>query len=180
MKVADCKLKINQGFSLVEAAVFLIVLLIGFIVFFRLVNSSILTLKTVKEQVMANFLAQEGLQLALAKRNQNFRNNQLWLNQLWDSGASAQICLNPDLTVIANCDPTKQTLYLSNNVYSHTVARKSIFSRVISLIPYSPVNCQPNSANDCKAVSVTSTVSWGKGKPINLNIIMTQWSPQSN
>jgi hypothetical protein len=159
----------------------LVILMAGLVMLLKLVGSYVYTLKTTKDRVVANSLAQEGLELVLAKRNQNFltlNDIDLANNKDWLDGLSTQFCINPDLTTFA-CSSEQAKLYLNpgNNLFYHEQnpdsARPTIFTRTIKIEPV-----QADSLTSANAVKIIATVQW-ENSQTKLQTIMTKWHPQA-
>lgn len=187
----DIDFKATKSFSLVEVTLALFILITGLTALFMLVNSYIYTLKTIKDRTTANFLAQEGLELALAKRNSNFitlndsnpNNNKSWLD-----GLGEKICINPELKVKisnlpckfyldeGNAESDKPLSALKTNFpafFTHTInSNPTIFSRIIEITPLDNASDLLSS----KAVKVEAKVEWS-GNPVILKMVMTKWHP---
>ncbi len=155
------KLFQNKSQSILEVLLSLIIFSIAFVSLIILVNNYLKILKTTKERIIANFLAQEGLELVIAKRNINKAAGKGWLD-----GLSGSNCID------INLDPkpgssTSCPLYLNDkNQYVHTnTATQTIFSRLIK------IEVNNNIA------TVTSIVDFGDSPPIELETILTDWIP---
>jgi hypothetical protein len=118
-------------------------------------------LKTAKDRIIANFLAQEGLELVIAKRNINKVRGSDWLDGLNYISFCIDINLNPQ-PFSDHCP-----LYLdSNNQFVHSnTPTPTPFSRLIKL------NTSANIA------TVTSEVKFDEDQKVELETVITDWLP---
>ncbi|MEM0231610.1 MAG: hypothetical protein QXG78_00670 [Candidatus Methanomethyliaceae archaeon] len=138
--------------------------MIAFISLIVLVNSYLNALKTVKERAIGNFLAQEGLELVIAKRNiERIKNSGMSLLDILPPG---KYCVDHNLIL----SPTTELcpLYIDGNgFYTHnSTPTSTIFERVISI--------STSSIAGQDYVIVTSTVQFYNQK-IELTTILTEW-----
>ncbi|MEK7673741.1 MAG: hypothetical protein AAB371_00895 [Patescibacteria group bacterium] len=171
----------RRAFSLIEVTLALSIFVMGFMALFNIVNSYSYTLKTIKERMTANFLAQEGLELVLAKRNANFKFLNSGGTVNWIDGLGEKICINPDLSLIDSpCSDGKLYLDSDTDVFSHNqtpTSKQSAFSRIITIAKIDTKDLNNTISNDY-AVLVESEVKWS-GEPIILKMVMTKWHPKS-
>jgi len=151
----------SKSQSIVEILLALLVFSIAFISLVILVNNYLKILKTAKDRIIANFLAQEGLELVIAKRNINKVQKLDWLNSLNNGSFCIDINLNPQPSS-NHC-----VLYLdSNNRFVHSNTPTSTpFSRLIKL------NTSTNIA------TVTSEVIFDENQKVELETVITDWLP---
>jgi hypothetical protein len=153
----------SKSQSIVEIFLVLLVFSIAFISLVILVNNYLKILKTAKDRIIANFLAQEGLELVIAKRNINKVKGSAWLEGLNYDSFCIDINLNPQ-SYREHC-----TLYLdSNNRFVHSnTPTPTPFSRLITL------NVSTNIA------TVTSEVIFyeDQKQEVKLETVITDWLP---
>ena len=151
----------SKSQSIVEILLALLVFSIAFISLVILVNNYLKILKTAKDRIIANFLAQEGLELVIAKRNINKVKRSDWLDGLNYDSFCIDINLNPQSS------PKHCVLYLdSNNRFVHSnTPTPTPFSRLITL------NVSTNIA------TVTSEVIFDEDQKVELETIITDWLP---
>ena len=177
-------IKEKKGFTLLETAISLGFLTIGFLVLISLSTNYVKTLTLARERVIATFLSQEGLEAVLAKRNENFKqgpNDVWWLDGLAGTTASKStadssvICIDVTLNMVSACSDDNSKLYRdADGFYLHTVSSDTpVFSRKITLHPV-----DTPSFDTAKVVAVISQVSF-IGKQVELTTLMTQWNPLS-
>jgi hypothetical protein len=155
------KLLQSKSQSIVEILLALLVFSIAFISLVILVNNYLKILKTAKDRIIANFLAQEGLELVIAKRNINKVKGSAWLDGLnYDS-----FCIDINLNLQHSNIPC--SLYLnSDNQFVHSnTPTPTPFSRLITL------NVSTNIA------TVTSEVIFDEDQKVELETVITDWLP---
>jgi hypothetical protein len=151
----------SKSQSIVEILLALLVFSIAFISLVILVNNYLKILKTAKDRIIANFLAQEGLELVIAKRNINKVKGSAWLDGLNNDSFCIDINLNPQPS------PKHCVLYLdSNNRFVHSnTPTPTPFSRLITLNVYSNI------------ATVTSEVIFDEDQKVELETVITDWLP---
>ncbi len=159
-----------RSFSLIEAAAFLAILVFGFTAIFQLITSYLNATKTAKERVIANLLAQEGIELVLAKRNDNLILAAAGAGQTWLQGFPVgDFCLDPTRLEPFACGGQ---LVLENNFrFTHGSGMTTPFRRKLNL------STNLSSAN---STIIDSVVTWGQGGRVELKALMTKWHPQAN
>jgi hypothetical protein len=161
----------NKGQTLVEVLGGIALFIFGVVSFILLLNSYFSSFKNVKDRIIANLLAQEGLELVIGKRNENIANIAKWLDGLGNTNqVSTTICLDYNLTPQTSNSPCP--LYIdSNNFFSHTGITSTPYSRKIIL------NSLDNtSLANSTSVEVISIVKF-KNQEIKLGTIITKWHP---
>ncbi|KKS18762.1 MAG: hypothetical protein UU76_C0016G0015 [Parcubacteria group bacterium GW2011_GWC1_41_7] len=169
-----------NGFTLIETAIALGFLTVGFLVLISLSTNYMKTLTFARERTMATFLSQEGIEAVLAKRNENFKqgSNDVW----WLEGLAIQtenqstVCIDGTLTTVLSCSDDGSKLYRdAQGFYMHTPsADTQVFSRKIILRPLDAATFET-----AKIIEASSQVSF-MGKQVELKTLMTQWNPLSN
>jgi hypothetical protein len=151
----------SKSQSIVEILLALLVFSIAFISLVILVNNYLKILRTAKDRMIANFLAQEGLELVIAKRNINKVKGSDWLDGLNYN----RFCIDINLNLQQSNDPCQ--LYLdSNNQFVHSnTPTPTPFSRLIKL------NTSTNIA------TVTSEVKFDEDQKVELETVITDWLP---
>ncbi|MGC8981665.1 MAG: type IV pilus modification PilV family protein, partial [Minisyncoccia bacterium] len=129
----------NKGQTLVEVLAGIALFIFGTVAFLYLLNSYFISFKNVKDRMIANLLAQEGLELVIGKRNENIArisNGETinWLEGLGDiDQASTTICLDYKMQQ-AQTSQNPCSLYIDNNSFSHSITSTSTqYSRKIIL-----------------------------------------------
>lgn len=158
----------NKGQTLVEVLMGIALFIFGVVSFILLLNSYFYSFKNVKDRMIANLLAQEGLELVIGKRNENIANKVGWLDGLGDtSPASTTICLDYNLTPQTDCN-----LYIdSNNFFSHSGITSTPYSRKIILN-----SLEGTSLANSTSVEVISIVKF-RNQEVKLGTIITKWHP---
>lgn len=157
------KLFLNKSQSAIEVLIAIVIFSTAFIALISLANNYLNALKTTRERILANFLAQEGLELVIAKRN---------IEQVSFSPSDGSYCI--DLYTLNNPLRTSNAcqLYINNNgFYNHSSATPTIFSRLISI---SSTSTNVNNV-DIKIYFVTSSVYVNNQPIVELTTILTQW-----
>jgi hypothetical protein len=155
------KLLRSKSQSIVEILLALLVFSIAFISLVILVNNYLKILKTAKDRMIANFLAQEGLELVIAKRNINKVQRNPWLADLDYNSFCIDVNLNPK----QSNDPCQ--LYLdNNNQFVHDSSGiPTPFYRLIIL----------DKSTD--TATVTSKVVYSEDQKVELETVITDWLP---
>lgn len=170
----------TEGFTLVETLVAIAVLVLGILGAFTAAQSGISSAILSKDQVIAFYLAAEGIEQIRNIRDENALNGLPWLTGIADLGndpcnfnsGNSKTCMadafnNTHLTRCSNnwgscplvqTDPNTGAYgYFLNGV-------NSIYSREIQVYPISPAGCgNTNNPNTCTEVSILVKVTWGKG-----------------
>ncbi len=149
----------SLGFTLIEAIVAIAVLVMALAGPLTLAYQSIRFAAVAKDKLIAANLAQEGIELILAMRANNFLNNQNWLNGIAGSGGCSDNGITPCAIDASTNSPVEKSiaecLYLTINsgIYQCRIVpgELPVFSRVI--------NIKVNSSFTSEAL-ITSTVSW--------------------
>lgn len=152
----------ERGFTLVEALVALFVLLLAVTPAFWLSSSSVNLAASVRNNLIAANLAQEGIEVIRAMRDRNWFTAQPFAAGLtggtyqvvWDSDAVA-----PDADAFLKTD--------ANGVYNYTTGTDSIFKRTITITNVSGVELQ-----------VQSQVSWqerNRSKTVSVEAHLFDW-----
>jgi hypothetical protein len=118
-------------------------------------------LKTAKDRIIANFLAQEGLELVIAKRNINKVQRNSWLYDL----SYNKFCIDVNLIPQESNAPCQ--LYLNNNnQFVHdSSGTPTLFSRLIILDKSTDI------------ATVTSRVVFDEDQKVELETVITDWLP---
>lgn len=154
------RLLLNRSQTIVEIFIALMIFSIAFISLIVLVNNYIKILKTAKDRIIANFLAQEGIDLVIAKRNINKAQKLNWLDGFYNN-----FCIDINLNIIQSNDISNCPLYINNNQFTHTPSSTSTtFSRLISLTTSTHI------------ATVTSMVQF-EDQTVELQTIITDWIP---
>ena len=124
----QAKLSLSKAQSSVEFLISLAIFSIAFISLIILVNNYVNALKISKERIIANFLAQEGLELVTAYRNINAGQG----FSIFPNGTSTY-CVDYTLNFQQNNNPCP--LYIDQNgFYTHTqTSTSTIFRRLVTI-----------------------------------------------
>ncbi len=148
----------NRAQSFTETIIALALFISTFIFFFVLVNNYLKSLREVRERIIAQLLAQEGIELVIAKRNQSIAQNKDWPFNLLSSTTT---CVDYDLETT-----TCGKLYLDGSKFTYRrTGRSTAFSRTIELAPVTS-----------SVIQITSKVEWQNNK-VELESIITKWHP---
>jgi len=149
------RLLLNKSQTIIEVFISIIIFVIAFVSLVILANRYLIAFKTLKERIVANLLAQEGLELVIAKRNQYFLQGP-------NISFPNSFCIDYDLTISPSSNPCE--LYLNNEGFYtiQNIGTPTIFKRLIKT--YATSNY----------IFVTSTVEFENNK-INLETILTEW-----
>lgn len=160
----QAKLFLNKAQSVIEFLISITIFSIAFISLISLVNNYVNALKVSKERIIANFLAQEGLELVIAYRNMQTINGNQGFNSIFPDGTSTY-CVDYNLNFTPNNNPCP--LYIDQNgFYTHTrTSTSTIFSRLIT------INKQQDYA------IVTSRVEF-YNQNVELSTVLTSWLAQ--
>jgi hypothetical protein len=151
----------SKGQSIVEILLALLVFSIAFISLVILVNNYLKILKTAKDRIIANFLAQEGLELVIAKRNINKVQKLDWLDGLnYDS-----FCFDINLNLQHSNIPCPLYLNSDNQFVHSNTPTPTPFSRLIKL------------STSTNIATVTSEVIFDEDQEIKLETVITDWLP---
>jgi prepilin-type N-terminal cleavage/methylation domain-containing protein len=153
----------DKGFSLIELAIALFILVLSVVFLVTLGINYLLILNSVKSRYLALNLAQEGIELAIALRNKQIETgSQPWVGV----DASGIYCLSFNTTTkkIATSTPTSPR-GCPTTIPGYT-----------RLIRYSDFLNQTTDLKTATATKVTSEVYFGRDK-IQLDLVLTKWHP---
>ncbi len=146
MSILPAKSRFNseRGFTLVEAIVALVVLSVALIPVLQLSDSSLRAATTIRDDMIAAGLAQEGIEVVRTIRDANWFNGQAFATGLangtyrveWNSTSLISLGSNPPLK-------------LNNGVYNYTTGADTQFYRTITILGVSS-----------SELKITSQVSW--------------------
>ena len=151
----------TKGFTLVETLVAITVLILAILVPMRIATQSVKTATLSREQFTATYLAQEGLELMLARRDDDAVNGGAtwtWYSNIRSECKDSDVgcSVEPTDYSVVGCTSDNCRLYVdedrgSGAYYSHSsaVGDPSPYTRVVTLEQISSGQ-----------VLVTSTVSW--------------------
>jgi len=123
------KLLSNSSQSVIEFLISIAIFSIAFISLISLVNNYTNALKTAKERIIANFLAQEGLELVIAYRNIQRINLNKNFNEIF---TNRNYCVDYSLNFQQSTNPCP--LYINQDgYYTHNSSNASstVFKRLI-------------------------------------------------
>ncbi|MCS7184200.1 MAG: hypothetical protein NZ866_02530 [Patescibacteria group bacterium] len=178
----------NKGLSIPEVLLVLVVFLITFIGFYNLIFSYIRNLQSASDRIVANFLAQEGLELVRAIRNYRWGINycrnivsttdssiiypycpeyttSTWLSELVDNQSNSFLCINYDFSTSTcnNFDDPNSILYLNNsNFFTSNIsnATPTKFKRIVTITTADLYQNVP--IESATSVKVISEVKWNE------------------
>ncbi len=157
----------KRGITITEAGIALFILLISIAYLNNLAVSYMLTLSSVKERYLANSLAQEGIELAIALRNKQFEHNVGRVNPtnpvewLGIPNETDTYCLGLENGEIkTSTSPTEGCLII--------ITSSPVFYRKIKFEKYGSENFASSSI-----VKVTSEVTFRNLEPIKIETILT-------
>ena len=175
------KQKLNHGFTLVETLVAIAILVMAILGAFTAVQSGLSSSIFSKDQVIAFYLANEGIEQIRNIRDENALNGRPWLAGIADLGSdpcnfnssNSKTCMADAFNNVVNLTrcgnnwgscPVIQT-DPNTGAYGYFVGGvDSIYKREIQITPISPVGCgNTNNPNTCTEVSILVKVTWGKG-----------------
>jgi Tfp pilus assembly protein PilV len=151
----------NYGFTIVEMAVALFILSLSIVFLVSLANNYLYILNSYRQRFIALSMAQEGIELAVALRNQQIEKGNVatWL------GVTTSInCLKFN-TSTSNIEPTP------------TSEPCEVFPGYKRLVKYSDFQNPGNPLNAATSVKIVSEVSFGKGNTTTLDLILIKWHP---
>lgn len=194
-KFTFTKYNVRRGFSMIEALVAITVLTLGVITPLSMLAKSLADASYARNQITAFFLAQEGQEMIINKRD----NNRLGghtdgdpderVGTYWLGGANFGDCIDrnpggdfntdvcyidPQDLEIHECDGDQCPALTidENGFYGYGGEKKSIFTRKIQIEPLEPL---VNDDNQERAAIVRVKVLWddkGRTREFNLNSII--------
>lgn len=148
----------NQGFTLLEAIVAIAILLVAVTSASGLVLSSLQNLHVTKNRVIAAYLAQEGIEVVRAIRDENWINGRDYDVELTPS--LTPYCVRYDSTVLIS-GPCDYNIY-QDGAYTHdSSAEPTIFTREILITALPNPEDDTTVDPDPDVLQILSTVSWG-------------------
>lgn len=154
----QAKLFLNKAQNILEIFLAIVIFSIAFISLITLANNYLNALKVSRERIIANLLAQEGLELVIAKRNVDQSNFNL---------VDGTYCADYN-NLSFQSQPQACSLYINNEgFYNHTSGTSTIFKRLIHI--------SSTSTNGKEIYFVTSTVQVENGPIVELTTILTSW-----
>ena len=128
LKAKNYQLRISRGFTLIEVVVSMFVLTMGTLAIIGVISSSLGTIRTFKQSVVAANLAQEALEVVRNIRDSN------WIEEeAYDAGLSAgEYCVDYNSISLSLC--ASRRLYWDGTKYSHnTLGDATHFFRTVSI-----------------------------------------------
>jgi hypothetical protein len=117
-----------SGFSLVETMVASTLVLVVFVGSYALVNYTLTNINYIQSSLTAAFLAQEGIELVIAQRDQN------WLKgQAFNAGLSNGSYMADYTGVFNNVDSNPPLLFSDSYGYQYEEGSSSLFYRTIAV-----------------------------------------------
>ena len=150
----------NKGFTLVEVLAAMFIMVMGVLGVFGLIGRTVAFNSSVNSQLVASYLAQEGLEIVRNIRDANFLKIHKGVGGIWTDGIIACVPpYNPPCVVNREADYTTETSLnvsqdrflkiSSEGFYNYTAGDDTIFKRNISIT---------QSSGDVLGISVD--VSW--------------------
>jgi len=155
----------DRGFSLIEVLTAITLFLVGFLVLLSISRNYLQTLRRSEDRLLAVALAQEGLELVMAKRNLNVAEDKPWLD-----GFPNKFCIDMSLMPVSPDPQRGCQLYLENGFYKHSGTKATKFSRQLELIKITEITGEA-------AAKVVAEVFWPEGK-VQLQMVLTPWHPK--
>ncbi|MEK7194059.1 MAG: prepilin-type N-terminal cleavage/methylation domain-containing protein [Patescibacteria group bacterium] len=167
MKKLKTKFQLKAGFTLVETLMAISILVLAVTGAFSAAHSGITSAIFSKDQIVAFYLAQEGIEQIRNMRDENGLRGQNWLTNIAQNpsdpcyfAVGARACrVDVVNDTIASCGAPGSCPFLKldpvNGFYSYVSGNDTRFKREISL--------SLNPANGSNEVVVSSIVSWSKG-----------------
>lgn len=129
----------KKGFTLIETLVAISILLLGVVAPLALASDSLKAARLARDQVIATYLAQEGIEYVRWVRDTNMIEGDSWIDGL-------ENCLDPDGCMVdavrrrvapatSNCLEGDCILLLNDNSYEHGSGTPTPFARRVRLIP---------------------------------------------
>lgn len=149
------KIKNEKGFSFVEVMISVFILLVGIVTVLGLMASVLKNSIDAKDQEIAGFLAQEGVELVKNVRDTNWaKNNKSFKHPFPNTNDTCRIDMNSSSI---DCHHShSKNLYLNHNgFYVHSSGSSTKFKREIR------INYDNGHASTCDSADVTSMVTWG-------------------
>lgn len=142
------------GFTLVELLVSMALITTVFTSVLALVNYGIYAVTYIQDNLIASFLAQEGIELVLQKRNQNWLDGADFKAGLLDGGYRI------DYRGLFDTDFSEQLLFDETNGFQYTFGSPSVFQRQIQITEISEDHYR-----------VSSRVDW-RSRGNNFNVVI--------
>lgn len=156
--MSSSKFKNNQGFTLVEVLISMVIIVIGTVGAFLAIQGAITQTTLSSSQSIAAYLAQEGIEIV-----RNIRDTNYIRHRSWDEGIPEGNCLEADYTSNGLSSCGSQPRYLSVNgqgFYNYSSGTTTQFKRKIGI-----------EKPDDNEMRVTVTIEWQeKGK--NYQIVL--------
>lgn len=180
----------NQGFTLIETMVAIVILVITIGAIFSLAAGSIFSARYARNQITATYLLQESLESIrndrdTAAQSPTFNWN-TWISGFQSKGCMAQGCivdpyLNQTLTVTScsggDCPAVRyfeSGFYGYNNTYEGINSNNSYNTTFVRKIIFDSNSGDPNQ------YTVTGTITWYNGsqlKTLSQQMLITNWQP---
>lgn len=169
----------NRGFTLIESLVAIFIFSIALVALITITSRGITGTAQAKNQVIAQFLAQEGIELMRNYRDTGFMNGQTGelkdtLPQCKKTDSCTIINSNGSYTLEAG-QGTYDIGILNSNDHQYSQFAGGTFERKIYFTPDPSLNPKDN-------VEVHSVVKWKNGsiqREIHLMTILTNWAQSS-
>jgi hypothetical protein len=180
------KFHLNKAQFIPETLLSIFIFLLVFLAFYNLIIAYNRNLKSSTDRIIANFLAQEGLELVRGIRNYNYAykltnyqpgetiNISEWLEGLVNdpNATTVKICLNYDYTTSSCNDLNEASLYLKDGFFTHNSSTSSTSTKFKRLIIITTENLHNNEPIiNATSVLVKSQVKW-ENNVIELNSLI--------
>jgi prepilin-type N-terminal cleavage/methylation domain-containing protein len=162
----------ERGFTLLEMFIAIFIFSVTVVSFLQLTTRTIVRTRISTQQVVAQLLAQEGIELIEAKRNSNFMQHEVFPSVPWDDEIYEECDIDNGIGCIIHpfggisaindvggADPRKclvscpPLLKNSQGLYNYAEGSETLYTRIISVDRW-----QINGLDD--ALIVTSRVEW--------------------
>ena len=149
------------GFTLVEVLVAIAIFTVAITGVITVTVSGGISINSAKNNLTANYLAQEGIELMRAKRDSYVISGSTYLQGWQDFTTDVA-------SVFTDCNLS----YTSDGFYVHGSGTSTIFNRELTIVSFT------NSGTVPTELQVTSTVTWKEGyttKSVSLNESLFDW-----
>lgn len=155
----------KKGFSLLEVIVAIFIITIGIAGTLNLMSFSISSVAVAKSQVVAASLAQEGLEVVRAIRDNNWLQDMAWNSGLDTCSSGCRVQYNSSGLISPGTNPVLKID--SNGVYQYGSGTDTIFRRKITITNI-----------DSNQIKVVSEVTWnerGRSFSVSAEVRLYNW-----
>ncbi|MFT7557458.1 MAG: prepilin-type N-terminal cleavage/methylation domain-containing protein [Planctomycetota bacterium] len=183
--------KTQSGFTLLEMFIAIFIFSVTVVGFLLLTTRTIQRTRVASQQVIAQLLAQEGIELIQARRDANFitASQSLWDDEIYSACGGASGCIAHPFGGIDQfrnvgrvtprvcagvCPPLRMNV---DGLYNYAEGNETIYTRTITAEKYDIVV-----GGDGEAMLITSRVEWQAGniiRSIEIKKSITNWHIQN-